>query len=43
MLFNDTDVWIKKNGDPDFDVAIGSFDSTELRESVGFYIFIVLG
>ena len=43
MLFNDTDVWIKKNGDPDFDVTIGSFDGTELCEPVGFYIFIVLG
>ena len=38
MLFNNADIWIKKNGDSDFDVTMGSFDSTELCEVVGLYI-----
>ena len=28
LLFNGTDVWIKKNRDPDFDVTMRSFDGT---------------
>ena len=35
LLFNNTDIWIKKNGDPDFDVTMGSFDDAELCELVG--------
>ena len=30
LQFNNTDIWIKKNGDPDFDVTMESFDGTEL-------------
>ena len=29
LLFNNKDIWIKKNGDPDFDVTMGSVASTE--------------
>ena len=32
LLFNNTDIWIKKNGDLDFDVTMGSFDGAELCE-----------
>ena len=42
MLFNNTDICIKKNGDSDFDVTMGSFDSTELCELVGLYILHIL-
>ena len=30
LLFNNTDIWIKKNGDLDFDVTVGSFNGAEL-------------
>ena len=43
LLFNNTDIWIKKNGDPDFDVTMGSFDGAELCELVGLYILHILG
>ena len=42
LLFDNTDLWIKKNGDPDFDVVIGSFDGAELCELVGLYILHIL-
>ena len=29
LLFNDTDISIKKNRDPDFEVTMGSFDGAE--------------
>ena len=29
LLFNNTDIWIKKNGDPDFDERMGSFDGAK--------------
>ena len=43
LLFNNTDIWIKKNGDPNFDVTMGSFDGAELCELVGLYILPILG
>ena len=43
VLFNNTDIWIKKNGDPDFDVVMGSFDGAELCELVNLYILHILG
>ena len=43
LLFNNTDIWIKKNGDPDFDVTMGSFDGAALCELVGLYILHILG
>ena len=43
LLFNNTDIWIKKNGDPDFDVTMGSFDGAELCELVDLYILHILG
>ena len=42
LLFNNTAIWIKKNGDPDFDVTMGSFDGAELCELVGLYIVHIL-
>ena len=33
----------KKNGDPDFDVTMGSFGGAELCELVGLYILHILG
>ena len=27
LLFNNTDIWIKKIKDPDFDMTMGSFDA----------------
>ena len=32
-----------KNGGPDFDVTMGSFDGAELCELVGLYILHILG
>ena len=43
LLFNNTSVWIKREGDPDFDVTMGSFDGAEICELVGVYILNVLG
>ena len=43
LLFSNTSVWIKKEGDPDFDVTMGSFDDAEICELVGVYILDVLG
>ena len=43
LLFNNTDIWIKKNGDPNFDVTLGCFDGAELCELVGLYILHILG
>ena len=43
LLFNNTDIWIRKNGDPDFDVTMGSFDDAELCELVDLYILHILG
>ena len=43
LLFNNTDIWIKKNRDPDFDVTMGSFDGAELCELLGLYILHILG
>ena len=43
LLFNNTDIWTKKNGDTDFDVTMGSFDGTELCELVGLCILHILG
>ena len=30
LLFNNTDVWMKKNRDSDFDITMGSFHHAEL-------------
>ena len=43
LLINSTDIRIKKNGYPDFDVTMGSFNSAELCELVGLYILQILG
>ena len=43
LLFDNTDIWIKKNGDTDFDVTMGSFDCADLCELVRLYILHILG
>ena len=43
LLFNITDIWIKKNGDPNFDMTIEKFDGAELCKLVGLYILQILG
>ena len=37
FLFESGNIWIKKN-EPDFDVAMGSYDGAEICELVGLYI-----
>ena len=43
LLFNNTDIWIKKNGDPDCNVTMGIFEGAELSELAGLYILHILG
>ena len=43
LLFNNTDIWIKKNANSDFDVRIGSFDGVELFKLVDLYFLHILG
>ena len=43
LLFNNTDIWIKKKRDPDFDVTMGGFDGAQLCELVDLYILHILG
>ena len=43
LLVSGTDVWIKKDGDKDFDVTMGSYDGAEICELVGLYILHKLG
>ena len=42
LLFNNSDIWIKKHGNKDFDVTMGSFDGEEMCELVGLYILYIL-
>ena len=42
LLYNNTDIWVKKNGDPYCDVTMGSIDGTESCELVGSYILHIL-
>ena len=42
LLFNNGEIWIKKEGDPMFDVTMGSFDGAEICELVGLYILYKL-
>ena len=43
MLFTSNNSWMKKSGDPEFDVTMGSYDGAELCELVGLYILQTLG
>ena len=43
LLFNFTDIWIKKNGDTNFDMTLEKFDGAELCKLVGLYILQILG
>ena len=38
LLFRNSDIWIKKDGNKDFDFTMGSFDGAEICELVGLYI-----
>ena len=38
MLFDDSGAWVKKDGNPLFDITMGSFDGAEVRELVGLYL-----
>ena len=42
LLFNNT-YMDKENGDPDFDITMGSFDGAKLCELVGLYVLHILG
>ena len=42
LLFNNT-YMDKENGDPDFDITMGSFDGAKLCELVGLYVLYILG
>ena len=42
LLFNNSDIWIKKEGNKDFDVIMGSFDGAEICELVGLYSLYIL-
>ena len=42
LLFNNSDIWIKKEGNKDFDVNVGSFDSAEICELICLYILYIL-
>ena len=43
LLFDSNNIWIKKDGDPNFDVTMGSYDGAEICELVGLHILQVLG
>ena len=38
LIFNNSDIWIKKDGNKEFDVTMGSFDGAEICELLGLYI-----
>ena len=38
LLFDDSGAWVKKNGNPLFDVTMGSLDGAEVCELVGLYL-----
>ena len=42
LLFTNTEHWVKKNGNQDFDVTMGSYDGAELCELVGLFILQTL-
>lgn len=42
FLFGKNSTWVKKNGDQDFDVTMGSYDGAETCELVGLYILHLL-
>ena len=43
LLFNNTDVWLIKSGNPDFGVTLRTFDCAELCEIAISYIVHILG
>ena len=43
LLFDSNSIWIKKDGDLNFDGTMGSYDGAEICELVGLYILHVLG
>ena len=43
LLLDSNNIWIKKDGDPNFDVTMGSYDGPEICKLVSLYILHVLG
>ena len=43
LLFVNNSTWIKKGGDPTFDVTMGSYDGAEICELVGLFILYRIG
>ena len=43
LLFHDNHLWVKKNGEEDFDVPMGCNDEAEICETTGCYILHQLG
>ena len=43
FLFNNAAEWIKREGNPGFDVTMGNFDGAEICELVVIYMLNVLG
>ena len=42
LLFNNSEIWIKKEGSKDFDVIMDSFDGAEICHLVDVYILYIL-
>ena len=42
LLFNNSDIWIKKEGNKDFDITMGRFGGAEICELVGLLILRIL-
>ena len=42
LLFNNSEIWIKKEGSKDFDVTMGSFDGAEICHLVDVCILYIL-
>ena len=43
LLFDSNNIWIKKDGDPNFDVTMGKYVGAEICEIASLYILHVLG
>ena len=42
LLFDNTDIWTKKEGNKDFDVTIDNFEDAEVCDFLGLYILYIL-
>ena len=43
LLFQNSEPWVKKDANEDFDVPIGCYDGAEICELVGYFILNQLG